>query len=51
VISVSFRAVEDIPKALLHAGDRAGLIEAMTSLKDALDEAIPPAVNNKKKPM
>jgi hypothetical protein len=40
-----------MPKALLHAEDRAGLIEAMTSLKDALDEAIPRVVNNEKKPM
>jgi hypothetical protein len=29
----------------------AGLIEAMNSLKDALDEAIPRALNNKRKPM
>jgi hypothetical protein len=30
--------------------DRAMVIEAMTSLKDTLDEAIPRAVKNKKKP-
>jgi ParB family transcriptional regulator, chromosome partitioning protein len=31
--------------------ERTGMIEAMNSLKDALDEAIPRAVKNQKKPM
>ena len=31
--------------------ERTGIIGAMNSLKDALDEAIPRAVNNRKKPM
>ena len=35
----------------LSAKERAMLIEPMNSLKDALDEAIPRAVNNKRKPM
>ncbi|MCE5263315.1 MAG: ParB/RepB/Spo0J family partition protein [Deltaproteobacteria bacterium] len=33
------------------AEERTMMIEAMNSLKDALDEAIPRAVNNRKKPM
>lgn len=31
--------------------ERTGMIDAMNSLKDALDEAIPRAVKNRKKPV
>jgi ParB family transcriptional regulator, chromosome partitioning protein len=42
--------IGDIEFPDFSAEDRAGLIEAMNSLKDALDEAIPRAVKNRRKP-
>ena len=43
--------VGDLEFPDFSAADRATIIEAMNSMKDTLDEAIPRAVNNKKKPM
>jgi len=50
-IAMMANKIGDLEFPNFSAEDRAMLIEAMTSLKDALDEAIPRAVKNKKKPM
>ena len=50
-ISIAASKIGEIEFPDFSAEDRAMLIESMNSLKDALDEAIPRAVKNQKKPM
>ena len=50
-IAMMANKIGDLEFPNFSAEDRAMLIEAMTSMKDTLEEAIPRAVKNKKKPM
>ena len=49
-IGIMAAKIGDLEFPDFSAEDRAMVIDAMTSLKDTLDEAIPRAVKNKKKP-
>ncbi len=49
-IGIMASKIGDLEFPDFSAEDRAMVIDAMTSLKDTLDEAIPRAVKNKKKP-
>jgi ParB family chromosome partitioning protein len=50
-IGIMASKISDLEFTDFSAEDRAMIIETMTSMKDALEEAIPRAVKNKKKPM
>jgi len=50
-IGIMADKVGDLEFPDFSAEDRAMIIDAMTSMKDTLDEAIPRAVKNKKKPV
>jgi ParB family chromosome partitioning protein len=50
-IGIMTSKIGDVEFPDLSAEERVMLIESMNSLKETLDEAIPRAVNNKRKPM
>ena len=50
-IGITAAKIGDLEFPDFSQEERAMMIDAMNSLKDALDEAIPRAVNNRKKPM